>query len=79
MLRLAVLIWIGLISYKIYEVYSTPPNNTPAGSRALTQNDSPQKPAFNHEWKGNTLQKIKAPRNSNAKLSSVNQKNSSDS
>ena len=79
MLRLALLIWIGLIGYKIYEVCHYPSAGRDASVQEASQETSFQKPAFNRDWKGNTLQKIKAPRNTKAQMTSASQNDSSGS
>ncbi len=77
MLRLALLIWIGLIGYKVYEVFHSPAQTKGASVQKAPLESSFQKPAFNRDWKGNALQKIKAPRNAGVKMTSAGQKDSS--
>lgn len=79
MLRIAIAIWLGLIGYKLFEVYHYPSQHSPSSVPASLQEPSLQKPAFNPEWKGNTPQKIKAPRNTKAQMNAANPKNSSGS
>ena len=78
MLRLALLIWVGLIGYKVYEVSSYSSVRS-APSQEASQQTSFQKPAFNPQWKGKALQKIKAPRNTKVQMTSASQNNSSGS
>lgn len=77
MFRLAVFIWLGLIGYKCYEVYNAPPPRSASSNHV--QENSLQKPSFNPEWKGSTLQKIKAPRNTKAQMTAAGQNKSSGS
>ena len=79
MFRLALLIWIGLIGYKVYENFCHPSRDKSASVQEASQETSFQKPAFNRDWKGNTLQKIKAPRNTKAQMTSASQNDSSGS
>ena len=73
MLRLTILIWLGLISYKIYETYNPCVSPVVSQTPSAVQENPVQKPSFNPEWKGTPLQKIKAPRNSNARMTAIHQ------
>ena len=63
MLRLALVIWIALVGYKVYDykmvesqVKETPPaaQESPAKTETL--------PSFDPEWEGHTIEKNKAQR-----------------
>jgi hypothetical protein len=60
MLRLALIIWIGLIGYRFYDRYQF--HALKARSSRPTPDRKTPKPRFDPEWGGHSFEKIRAQR-----------------